>query len=114
MAIRAGSLNRPIRFERRQSASDAFNEQIGQWVEFARAKAEVRAISGREFFAALQAQSDSTLQVTCRYMAALADVRASDRIVDGSHIYDIRFVQDPDGRRRELRFLVVEHHEADA
>jgi SPP1 family predicted phage head-tail adaptor len=112
MTIRAGLLNRLVRFERRQPATDAYNEPIGTWVEFARAKAEVRALTGREFFAALQSQSESTLLITCRYMPTLSDVRTTDRIVDGTRVYDIRAVQDPDGRRRELRFLVIEHDEA--
>lgn len=112
MSIRAGSLNRLLRFERRDVTVNEFNEETGSWVEFARAYGQVRAVSAQEFFASLQVRSESTFEISCRYTPMLAGTRASDRIVDGASIYDIRAVMDPDGRRTELRLLVMEHHEA--
>jgi SPP1 family predicted phage head-tail adaptor len=112
MTIRAGLLNRLVRFERRQSVPDAFNEDVGEWVEFARAYAQFVSLNAREFFAALQAQSDTSSRVVVRYTPQLAAVRTTDRIVTANRVYDIQAVINPDGRTRELHFLVTEHDEA--
>ena len=114
MPIRAGSLNRLVRFERRGAASNEFNEPVGVWAEFARAFAQIVSLNAREFFAALQSQSEATSRVVVRFTPTLAAVKTSDRIVSNSDgvVYDIQAVIDPDGRRRELHFLVAVHDEA--
>lgn len=112
MTLRAGLLNRLVRFERRTRTTNEFNEQAGDWREFAQTRAQIVSISAREFFAAMQAQSDATLRVICRYSGHLATVRPTDRIREGERTLDIQAVIDPTGRRRELHFLVVERSDS--
>jgi SPP1 family predicted phage head-tail adaptor len=112
VTIRAGSLNRLVTFERRDSATNEFNEQVGDWVEVARAYAQIVSLTGREFFASLQEQSDVTARVIVRYTPQLAALKTTDRIVTAERIYDIQAVLNPDGRSRELHILVAEHDEA--
>ena len=111
MAIRAGDLKHDLRFQRRTATRNAFNEEIGEWVEIAHAKGEVRALNSREFFAALQAQSERSFRVVCRWTPQRADVKPSDRVLVDDVVHDIQATSDPTGRRRELEFVVVEHDE---
>jgi SPP1 family predicted phage head-tail adaptor len=112
MPISAGKLNRLMVFQRRDDTRNEFNELVGTWVEFARARGEMRALNAREFFAALQAQSERSYRLVCRWSSVLATVRTSDRAVIDGQVHDIQSAQDPTGRRRELEFVVVEHDEA--
>lgn len=114
MTIRSGSLNRFLVFERRQDTRNEFNELVGAWVEIGRAKGEVIALNAREFFQALQAQSERSFRVACRWTSTLAGVKTSDRMLIDGVIHDIQAVTDPQGRRRELEFVVVEHDEPSA
>jgi len=112
MTIRAGSLNRNLIFERRDNTRNEFNELVGPWVEIARARGEKRALNSREFFAAMQAQSEKSFRLLCRWSPALAAVKASDRVLIDTEVHDIQAATDPDGRHRELEFVVIEHDEA--
>jgi SPP1 family predicted phage head-tail adaptor len=116
MAIRSGSLNRLVRFERRASAADAFNEEVGDWIEYAQARAQIVSLGAEETFAAMQAQSAATSRVVVRYTAQLEAVKANDRVVTVNapfRVFDITSPPlDPDGRMRELNFLVAEHDES--
>lgn len=111
MTIRAGSLTRSAVFERRDDTRNEYNELAGEWIEIARARAEQRALNAREFFAALQAQSQQSFRLICRWSAALAQVRTSDRVLIDGAIHDIQAIADPSGRRRELEFVVIQHDE---
>jgi SPP1 family predicted phage head-tail adaptor len=111
MVIRAGQLNRRLIFERRTDTRNEYNELVGDWVEIAQTKAEKRALSGREFFTALQVQSEQSFHLACRWSPALAAVKTSDRVLVDGVPHDIQAVSDPTGRRRELEFVVVEHDE---
>lgn len=109
MPLSSGSLNRLARFERRDPARNEFNEEVGEWVEFARCYGHMRGVTGREFFQALQSQAQVSSRFSCRWTPVLAGVRTSDRMVADDRVYDIQASFDPTGRRRELEFLVVEH-----
>lgn len=111
MALRSGSLNRTFIFERRTDARNEFNELVGEWVEIARIKGEMRALNAREFFAALQAQSERSYRLACRWSAALALVRTTDRVRIDLTTYDITSIGDPTGRRKEMELVIVEHDE---
>jgi SPP1 family predicted phage head-tail adaptor len=111
MPIRAGSLNRLFRFERRSDTRNEFNEQVGEWTEIARVYGELRSLNAREFFQAMQVQSEQSFRIHCRWTAPLAAIRTSDRIVSDDTVFDVQAVIDPTGRRRELDFLVIEHDE---
>jgi len=111
MALRSGSLNRILIFERRQDTRNEFNELVGSWVELIRVKGEMRALNAREFTDALQAQSERSYHLSARWSLVLADVRPSDRVVVDGRVFDIQTAADPTGLRREIGFVVVEHDE---
>lgn len=98
-----------VTFQRRSIRRNDFGEDIDAWSDIASTWASVEPLSAREFFLALQSQSDITLRVRCRYSATLAAVTTKDRIAHGARRYDIRSVIDPGNRHRELELLCTQH-----
>jgi SPP1 family predicted phage head-tail adaptor len=108
--MKAGKLRERITFERRTSQLNEFGESPDVWRALSSVWASVEPLSGREFFAALQTQSDVTIRVTCRYSNAIAAVTEKDRIKHGSKVYDIRHPPiDRDSRHREIQFMCTHH-----
>ncbi len=107
--MRAGRLREIVTFQRRSTAQDGFGEQSKDYTDLATVWGAVEPLSGREFFAAQQVQSDVSVRVTCRYSSAIAGVTEKDRIQHGAVFYDIRSVIDVDSRHRELQFMCTKH-----
>ena len=72
---------------------------IQTWPTVAIVHAEVRDLSGREFYAARQTQAEVTTNVRIRYRSG---VTTDHRIVYGTRTLRIEAVADEEGRRREL------------
>lgn len=110
--MRAGRLRHRVAIQRRTGAESGFGEPTDTWTDLATVSAGVEPISGREYFAAQQVQSEVTHRVTIRY---LAGVTPKDRIVwtdpatGVARYFDIRSVLDKDERHRELALMCVEH-----
>jgi SPP1 family predicted phage head-tail adaptor len=110
--MRIGRLRHRVTLQRRTGAANAFNEPTDTWTDIATVSAGVEPISGREYFAAQQVQSEVSHRVTIRY---LAGVNPKDRIVwtdpatDVARYFDIRAVLDRDERHREMQLMCVEH-----
>jgi SPP1 family predicted phage head-tail adaptor len=110
--MKAGRLRERITFQRRTTALNEYGEGKDVWRDMVSVKAEVEQImgSGREFFAALQLQSDVTTRISCRYSKVLAEVKPQDRVIHGAAIYDIRHPPiDVKSRHRELLFMCTQH-----
>ncbi len=67
--------------------------------------AQVEWLSGTEQWRQGRPEQIATHRVTLRWRG---DVDAGKRLRDGSRVFDIRAVADPDGSRRRLVCLVVE------
>lgn len=110
--MRAGRLRQRVAIQRRTGAESAFGEPTDTWTTLATVAAGIEPISGREYFAAQQVQSEVTHRVTIRYFAG---VNPKDRIVwtdpatDVARYFDIRAVIDRDERHREMSLMCVEH-----
>lgn len=107
--MKAGKLRERISIQRRAESQNEFGESRGIWRDLFVTWGSVEPLAGREFFSALQVQSDISIRVTCRYAAVLADVSAKDRIKHGATVYDIRSVINVESRNRELQFMCTEH-----
>lgn len=108
--MKSAALRNLVTFERRSATENDFGEQTDVWTEITRDWASIEPISGREFFAAQQTQSDITTRIICRYSSALAAVTAKDRIVYNSTVYDIRHPPiNKEMRNRELQFMCTVH-----
>jgi SPP1 family predicted phage head-tail adaptor len=110
--MKSGPLQKKVTFERRSSKLTSFGEAKDVWRPIAETWASIEPLSGREFFAALQTQSDVSVRIVCRYTQAVSTVKAQDRIVHKNTVYDIRHPPiDKDMRNREMQFMCTVHTE---
>jgi SPP1 family predicted phage head-tail adaptor len=107
--MRAGRLNQRITFQRRTESLDAYREDVGSWTDIVTVSGAVEPINGREFFAALQVQSNITTKVIIRYSSDVSGVTTKDRISHGSNIYDIAAILNVGSRNKELHFMCTQH-----
>lgn len=108
--MKSGKRRNLVQFQRRTSSLNDFGEPLQVWSTLAEEWVSVEPLNGREFFAALQSQSDITVKIVCLYSAAVAAVKPQDRIVHGDVVYDIRHPPiDPKMEHRELHFMCTQH-----
>ncbi|HRC61626.1 MAG TPA: phage head closure protein [Dehalococcoidia bacterium] len=110
--MRAGRLRNRVVIQRRTGAVNAFNEPTDTWSALATVWAGIEPISGREYFAAQQVQSELTHRVTIRYLEGVTPkdrVAWTDPATQATRYFDIRAVIDRDERHREQQLMCVEH-----
>lgn len=100
--MRSGRLNRKLVLEQlaagspRQSGS---GERLDAWATFATVRGYVRPLSGKEFRAGQQIQSQVDTEIEIRY---LAGVEAGMRATHLGVVYSIHAVIDPEARQKKL------------
>ena len=104
--MRAGTLNKRIRFERPSEAVDRYGDPIGGWETVATVWAAIRPMGSNQRMAALQMQSGQTHVVTTRYSAALTQAKGEWRIVFGARI--LQLVGRPRNRDERNELLVFD------
>ncbi|QIM63151.1 head-tail adaptor protein [Pasteurellaceae bacterium Orientalotternb1] len=81
-----GRLRHRIRLQKQRNRPSDYGATIDEWHDVHHVWAEVKPLSGREYFAAAQIQSEVTTQIWLRY---LPNVDSTMRVVFGERIYDI-------------------------
>ena len=86
--MRAGMLRHRVTIQRQEIVFGKFGAPLHDkvWENVATVWASLEAMSGREFFASQQAQSEVTHKVTIRYRG---DVTAQMRVLHGGKIFGI-------------------------
>lgn len=108
--MRAGRLHDRVTFQRRTESLDAYREDTGTWSDVATVAAAVEPLRGKEFFNALQVQSDITTLIIVRYSSDVSGITSKDRIVHGSDTYDIAGPPiNVNSRNKELQFMCIKH-----
>jgi SPP1 family predicted phage head-tail adaptor len=87
--MRAGDLRHTITIQQKTETADAMGGIVQTWSDVVTVRAEVRALSGREFFAAQQVNSEISVKIRIRYRTG---IDSTMRAVHGSDIYDIQAV----------------------
>lgn len=101
--MRAGKLRHPITIQRPVEARDDFGSVTPTWEIFATTRAEILGLSGREFFAAQQVNSEITTKIKIRHRAGILPTM---RVLHGSTVYQLAApALDPTGRGEELHLL---------
>ena len=100
----AGRLNQTVTLQSRTTVQDAAGHDTITWTDIATVRAEVRALSAREFFAAAQTQMEQTIKVRIRYRS---DVDMTCRLVWQGRNHDITGVI-PIGRNDVLELLCLQ------
>ncbi len=108
----AGELRTRLELQSGTSTGNDLGEVTRTWSRVGHVWAKVEAAPARIGEQALVARIDVPVSITIRYRD---DVTAeSHRLVAGTTVYEIVSPPvDPDGRRRELRFLAVVRQHAD-
>jgi len=90
---------------------DSIGNETESWANFAVVNADVRDISGREYFAAKQTNVDASVKVTISYFPG---IDANMRILHQNRILGIVSPPiDPDGRRRDLVLMCSDRGDVD-
>lgn len=115
--MQAGRLRRRVLIEQPVDTQDSFGEPITDWQDFAvSVPAAIEPLSGREFYAAQQEQSEVTTRIRIRWRKGVTELMrvSHTSIVDPdasppetvTDIYDIEAViPDQKTGRRELHLL---------
>lgn len=104
--MRAGELRHKVIIQKISDNVNSFNQpDEDDWVDVATARAAINPLSGREFFAAEQNNSEVTHKVKMRYIAG---VLPNMRIKFGTRYFGIIAVLNVEERNRELQIMCKE------
>lgn len=100
-----GNLNKRITLQQQTEEQDASGQLLDNWADIATVWAAIEPLSGREFFAAQQVNSEVTTKIRIRYRDG---IKAYMRIKYGERIFDIQSVIDPKEQHKELVLMCRE------
>jgi len=105
--MQAGRLRHRVTVQRATDSIDQYGDQTPTWASLGTVWASVEPLSGREYFAAAQMQSEVSTRIVIRPISGVT-LTPKDRVKFGSRYFDIQSVINRDERNRELQLLCVE------
>ena len=105
MRQRAGKLRHSIIIESPVETKDGMGQPVKSWGEYAKVRASVKPLRGREFFAAQQYNSEVTTKILMRF---LNGVTTKMRITFNSKIYNIESVINIEERGISMELMCSE------
>lgn len=107
--MRAGRLRHRVTIQTYQTTRDAYGAEIKDWIDGPTIWASVEPINGREYFAAAQANAETSVRIRCRYRADLASATGTThRLAYQGRVYKIDSVIDRDMRHIQLEVMCHE------
>lgn len=103
--VNASKLRHRITIQHKVETKNEWNEPVIEWREFATVWASVEPISGREFWASRQVQSEVTHRIRLRY---LPGVDSTMRILFKGREFRIEAIRNIEERNTETEILAVE------
>lgn len=103
--MKIGSLRHQIVLQKKMITKDALKQQIESWTDFAFVWASIEPLSGREYFAAQQINSEVLVRITIRY---LSGITAEARVVLDGRIFEVLSVINPEERCETLILMCRE------
>lgn len=107
--IDPGRMRHRITFQRFSGAQDSYGDPLladdSEWDDVATLWAAIDPVSGREFYAAEQSQSEVTHKIRCRYCAGL---QTAMRILYGPRKFRILSIIDWEERHESLLIMCKE------
>ena len=100
----AGMLRHLITIQQRTTDKNSYNE-LTDWQDFITVHASVGTLTGKEYFAAEQIQSEVTHKVIIRYAAG---IKPSMRVKFGDRLFDIMYIVNFQERNIELTLMCSE------
>ncbi|MEI2746804.1 MAG: phage head closure protein [Ottowia sp.] len=97
--MQAGTLDQRIELQELVEGFDDYGQPINEWQTRLSSWAAVEPLTGREYLAAMQAQSETTIRVRLRYRPG---IKSAMRVKHGAKLYGIQSVIDVKSTGREL------------
>jgi len=105
--VRAGNLRHLIDIQQAIEIKDAYGAVTETWISVGKVRAGIYQLSGREYFAAQQINSEINAKLVIRYLGGLTTkMRAVEPGTTRS--FDLQAIIDKAGMRRELEMLAIE------
>ena len=103
--IRSGKLRHTVIIQEPDETGDELGQPVKTWIEFAKVRASVEPLQGREFFSAGQYNSEVTVRIRMRYIEG---VTTKMRVSFKSKIYNIEAPINFQERDIELQLMCSE------
>ena len=103
--MNAGRLRHRVTIQEKSVTDNAAGEEIITWSDVATVWAAIEPVRGAEFWEAQQEQAERPAKIVMRYRS---DVTVANRLIWGSHTYDIESVVRPAERQIMLEIMVIE------
>jgi SPP1 family predicted phage head-tail adaptor len=103
--MRAGKLRRLLDIQQAVESRDTTGAVVTTWGTFATVHGSVEPLRGREFWAAKELQAEVDTRIRIRY---LDGITPKMRILDGTRIFQIYAVIDPESRHEEMQIMAQE------
>ncbi len=101
-----GRLRHRITIQELTETKDPLSGELtNDWQDVCTVWAEIKALRGREYFAAQQTIAESSHEITIRYRRG---IKPTMRAVHDDRIFDIQAVLDKDGKMRYLSLVCKE------
>lgn len=102
----AGRLRHLVTVQSQSTTQDGAGQRLQTWTTVTTAWADIKPVSGRDFYAQSGEHADITHEIEMRYGTT---VSPGNRAVLGSRTFDIRSVLNVDERNRYLTLMAVEN-----
>ena len=110
--VLAGKQRHTITIQRPATTSDGLGGFEVTWQNVCTVRASVEPLQGREFFAARQMQTVSTVRFRLRWLKGFTDQISEEmRVLFDGRVFDIQAVINVRERNRELHLMCAEHSE---
>ncbi|TNH06633.1 phage head closure protein [Testudinibacter sp. TR-2022] len=103
--MQIGKLRHRITLQQQITQLNSYGGTITDWQDVATAWAEVKPLSGREYFAAEQVQSEITTQIWLRYRP---DIQPTMRVKWGDRTFEVISVINHNERNTALQLMCKE------
>ena len=101
-----GKLRHRVTLQKQINAQNDYGATVTEWRDVATVWAEIKPLSGREYFSAQQVQSEVTTQIWLRYRD---DVKPTMCINHNGKHYEILSVLNTNGRNTSLQLMCKEN-----
>lgn len=103
--MKIGELRHRVILQRKTVTEDELKQQTESWTDIATVWASIEPLSGREYFAAKQVNSEISAKITIRYRKG---INSAMRVLFGGRIFEVQSVTNPEERCKSLILLCEE------
>ncbi|MGI5892088.1 MAG: phage head closure protein [Bacillota bacterium] len=103
--MKIGDLRHRVTLQQKTVIEDDLKQHTENWTDIATVWARIEPLSGREYFAARQENTEVTTRITIRY---LPGITTDSRVVFGGRVFEVLSAIDPEERCESLILMCNE------